>query len=399
MLATVVVGASAVAPNEASPLSPLRLAEAPSLHAHFISVDGHCCYDGLERTVVGALAFAQAGLYGELYHEAYVHAGPCTASGGVKREHACYPGVTEHFVSETAAAAHGSNLQAARKRYAEAQKLNSAVSMRLANCSCHPESVTGRAASAIPDLCSVAALGVGSLTHVDATNGTDYELLCNQGPWQHQLAVLATMKSSPLVWLHQRDQLRPFNCASRGFPFFNGFNLPPLDSLDFGHTAMTDHCYPPSTLWSRAIINMSNPDVERTLDTEDGVMGRGEHNVSTPRYIDYILKHGSPLLPYNATPECNCLPGSGISNGTDPAAPPNVTTLCNVSAQPAYILSPIRDWWHGYDGMPGPIDSDSPQRPGLMRAMERARARLSTQQVSLSVHAESESLHRPSSLL
>lgn len=93
------------------------------------------------------------------------------------------------------------------------------------------------------------------------------------------------------------------------------------------------------------------------------------------RYEEYLLERGLPIPPYNSTPECNCLPGSGVASGTDPGAPSNVAALCNVSAQPAYILSPIRDWWGGYPGTPAPLDPGSPQRPDLRRAIMRARSR------------------------
>ena len=107
-------------------------------------------------------------------------------------------------------------------RFAQVEGITPAFARRLAACSCHPESETMRAANRSAGECNVTELGVGSSVHTDMRDGTAYQLMCNQGPWQHQLAVLATLKSSPLLMLHQNDSLSATPCSRRGFPAYLG---------------------------------------------------------------------------------------------------------------------------------------------------------------------------------
>jgi len=336
--------------------------EAPT--AHFVSNDG-TCYDGAERSLVGAFAFAAAGPYGSLYRGVSPQAGGCKKSGPT-RAHSCYPGVTEHFVSKSGPVLSDVSKAAALASFATDHHLELEFVERLASCSCHPESAVGAGMSAT--LCNVTELGVGSITHVDPTNGTYYELMCNQGPWVHQLAVVATMKSSPLIYLHQYDQLVPAHCDQRGFPAYLGVATPPAPTLPFGDSRVIDHCYPPSTLWAREEINATNADVIRTTQIEGAITGSGNNTYALYDVYAHVL--ALPEL-MNNTMECNCLPGSGVFNGSDPGAGPGVPAMCNYTTQPATTHSPIRDWWGGYEGVPLPRAPGSPQRGPIEASLAR----------------------------
>ena len=234
--------------------------------------------------------------------------------------------------------------------------------------------------------------------------------MCNQGPWQHQLAVLATLKSSPLLVLHQADQLVPRTCAARGFTAYFGTATPPAPQYPMGYEnisqggniSLLDHCYPPSvraapaparalchnyahrlapcvldrqTLWARVEINASNPEVSNTLDIETWILGNFSDGAWTSErhFEPWAEERGLNVRLLDSNPSCNCLPGSGVAEGRDPGAGPDVPRQCNRAHAPPEKFSPIRDWWDGYPGTPRPREPGSPQQRARILAAEARR--------------------------
>ena len=99
-------------------------------------------------------------------------------------------------------------------------------------------------------------------------------------------------------------------------------------------------------------------------------------------FISYAQEHALNLRVLDSTPECNCLPGSGIENGTDPGAGPGVPAMCNRSTAPRGRFSPMRDWWHGYPDTPAPLDPESPQREAIMAYQAAYQARMMLRRAS-----------------
>ena len=350
--------------------------------AHFTR--GAVCYEAERRTLEGALALAKAGPLGAAFIQSFSARGACPSTNTTaSTAHACYPGVSIVYEQPADLAQHQEALEQTLANFTREEGMGAETARRLVACSCHPESQTAVEAGSSPDLCNATALGVGSAVHVDARSGSGAspvwvhgsreELLCVQGPWQHQLAALAVLKSSPLLLMHLDDHLRPVSCAARGYGAYLGIATPPMPTLAFGDERCLDHCYPPSTLWAREEINSTNADVNRTLDVEDAILGRNGHSRGFDTWLA-SREHGGHGL--NSTPECNCLPGSNVREGRDPGAGASIPSMCrSETGSGIEKLSPIRDWWGGYANTPRPRDPGSPQHALILASEARGKSR------------------------
>ena len=362
-----VLGAAAAASPVRVASSSLEPGQLPERRvttlAHFSAAGA--CFAGDERTIEGALAFLQAGPHAAAFAHAQAEPGPCATAGRIARSHFCYAQVVEYHDTAATLDEHDALLRGALDAFAMQQHVSREFAQRLADCSCQPMSDAGMRAASQPGRCNATELGFGSFTHIDEY-GADgaatepREVLCNQGPWQHQLAVLATLKSSPLRMMHQRDALRPVNCIARGFLYYLGWGANRSAAVNYGFSRSLDHCYPPSTLWARSEINQTNPDIQRIADFEDAILGRGNYsNASSSLFAEDVLARGLNRRVLDNEPDCNCLAYSSIGNGTDPGEGPDVPALCAASNGTAQH-SPVRDWWSGYPDTPAPEDADSP---------------------------------------
>ena len=221
-------------PHNHAVLLPTSAADSISgTISHFFI--GDACYAGDERAVEGALAFYQSGPFSAALTDSIVSPGACSASG-VVHEATCYADIDVFHASHDAQSQHHELLDGALKVFASGTNVSHDFARRLAACSCHPASATARDADATNNLCNVTELGVGSMTHIlygDGEGGSArHETLCSQGPWQHQLAVLAASGSSPLLMLHRDDALLPVGCAQRGFEAYLGARITTAAALD-----------------------------------------------------------------------------------------------------------------------------------------------------------------------
>ena len=366
----------------APPVATTQLQDITLPSAHFMTHGA--CYDADERTLEGALAFMKAGPWGSMFATSTGTPGTCPGAGAgiaVARPFECYPNVSVHYTSHVSMWEHDAMRDQTLERFARSEGLSSAFARRLTACSCHPESEETTANNATEGLCLARELGLASFVHTDMRNGTSYGMMCTQGPWKHQLAFLATLKSSPLLMLHTHDALRPVGCEHRGYPAYLGVATAPMPTFQYGDSRTLDHCYPPSTLWAREEINATNPDVARTMAAEEHILGNVTAGTARA-FISYAQEHALNLRVLDSTPECNCLPGSGIENGTDPGAGPGVPAMCNRSTAPRGRFSPMRDWWHGYPDTPAPLDPESPQREAIMAYQAAYQARMMLRRAS-----------------
>ena len=351
----------------------------PPRLAHFTAHG--VCFEGAPRTIAGKLALAQSGPMGSIYYNSTVEYGQCMPDDWPVTEDHCYPGVTLHYSGSKALESYESALSSALAAFTSSNNIDPEHARRLAACSCHPDSETSSRDGVSFDgphtECNVTELGIGSYVH---ENPRDHStLMCNQGPWMHQLAFLATLKSSPMLYFHQSDSLEPHGCAYRGYPAYLGVATPPANPVPYGDEHTLDHCYPPSTLWAREEINGTNPDVLSMQRIETALLGR--HGApSGPTLFDGMVAERHLIADlYGSTPECNCLPGSNMSLGLDQAAVAtaaefdlaNVSALCTATNHSVNVSSPIRDWWRGYPGTPHPMDPESPQRTMILASLER----------------------------
>lgn len=266
----------------------------------FVSSDKHKlqCIEGVARDVEGSLATLKASPVGALWNGSWAAANTsCRDRGynGSAGESQCYPHTLMFYHSGEDRIAFNKAVNKALDKYQKRYGLNESTMALLLSCSCHIPSPG--------DQCSTIDV-IGSWLHTNSDTGRVY--LCLQGPWQHMIRVLSTLKSSPLMQLHLWDQLVPQRCSDRGYKVAQG---------------KPDHCFPPAELYytgnEQDLMDCSA--YEKTIETG---------------FKSYCTKHDLELDVLDNNPGCNCLPDSEVGHKM-PAG------TCNAEA----THSPIRDWW------------------------------------------------------
>ena len=164
----------------------------------------------------------------------------------------CYPGVTLHYSGSKALESYewrSAVLSPPSRRATTSTRITRGASPRAA------ATPTARRAPGTFSFdgphteCNVTELGIGSYVLRTRDHST---LMCNQGPWMHQLAFLATLKSSPMLYFPQSDSLEPHGCAYRGCTRLpEGSRRRLLEPCAVRRRAHARPLLPPSTLWAR----------------------------------------------------------------------------------------------------------------------------------------------------
>lgn len=194
--------------------------EGPGPTSSFVRDDGKVCVEAPRHHLNFVLATMQASPGGTSFVKATTNASSCSLRGFAEAgtEDTCFTGA-KLFGGE---AVDSSALAA----YDKTHGLESGTAANMVGCSC----LSGSSQRAGLDCSKVTNL-MGSWVHTFV--GED--LICLQGPFDHTVRVLATLKTSPFAPMHAADHVLPQTCKDRGFE-----KPSPYDP---------DHCYPPSTLW------------------------------------------------------------------------------------------------------------------------------------------------------
>uniref|UniRef100_A0A7S4VD81 Uncharacterized protein n=1 Tax=Alexandrium monilatum TaxID=311494 RepID=A0A7S4VD81_9DINO len=298
----------------------------------FLDNERVVCFEAPTRTLEATVATKKASPLGGLYNNTYGISGSACASHGYSFEGTqdeCFPGIRTFYKSEVDVQRFKQMEKAALDGFIAAYSLTTDKATLMVACTCHPKSPMRVRNNLMCQLLSTAV--VGSWIHANPL--TNKTLVCDQGPFEYAARALATLKSSPLLPMHQYDQIAPIGCAKRGFPLMYG---------------ATDHCYPQLHMWTRTEQPMRNCPPgglgEDNPDCDDwGVVESGKIEkalVADGRFENEFVKDKnlSSILSY--WPACNCNSKSMV-----------VMHERRVKGQkvcdPVETHSPVRDFWTG----------------------------------------------------
>jgi len=149
--------------------------------------------------------------------------------------------------------------------------------------------------------------------HQNPANGD--LLVCDQGPFVFNTWTLATLKGSPQLAMHFRDQIAPVPCSELGFSYI--YNKP-------------DHCYPANKIWTRTADIGTDPFIAEAVATENNL------TTGDPSGFEIFAKQqgfGDMDVLKNEL-GCNCLEESEVGQQD--------IEWCKTQKH-----SPVRDWWNG----------------------------------------------------
>jgi len=295
--------------------------------ASFTDAAGLTCQHGPLRQVEAALALKKAALHGALFNDTYARKETnCKTLGYTFRggDDSCIPGLMRFFRSKADEEAWEEKEKAAVETYRATNNLDEATVGLLHSCSCTPSSKAGLVHEKECDTLTFP----GSWVHRHPTDSR--MLVCDQGPFAYAARALAVLKSSPLLPMHQYDQVAPFPCSHFGFGMLYG---------------AVDHCYPDIRMWTRTEQPMHNcppgglgPDNPDCDDLGVAESGKIEEELFKKGGFKEFANRKTLSSVLQNHPGCNCRASSMVQlmmrkrEGADYCALPE-------------NRSPVRDYW------------------------------------------------------
>lgn len=181
------------------------------------ALPGLYCAEGEPRAAESALAIQKAMPTGGHFNESFGETGTCAARGFLQTAAGpdeCTPAVSVFFQSPGDATKYQNNSVAHLKAYAQRYELAFDTAYLMMACNCVDGSPLllkadhqGQCKAGLKD-------AIGAWVHRDPWN--NHQLMCDQGPFVFATRALATLKSSPQLPMHFRDQISPLGCAKMG---------------------------------------------------------------------------------------------------------------------------------------------------------------------------------------
>mmetsp|Transcript_90474 Transcript_90474/g.256432 ORF Transcript_90474/g.256432 Transcript_90474/m.256432 type:complete len:443 (-) Transcript_90474:19-1347(-) len=187
----------------------LMKAKSEASVGHFLSIDGHACFEGEMQTAGNALALKKATPYGEVFNMSETAAGKCGDRGynfHVGKDD-CYAGMQVFTRSQYEMMAYKLHKHNRLSDYSKHYNLDYHRVELMVACSCHPKSHLREQRKA-----DCPALGPMQLSWV-RTLPVSGELACDQGPFEAMTRAVVLLKANQQVQNSPYEHLAPLNCS------------------------------------------------------------------------------------------------------------------------------------------------------------------------------------------